>query len=134
MTKKQKKDSPHTGLDRHTETTTRTSTEPGEFGSMKMAAGKKSNKKKIIFCTVGSLVIAAVIAVVAIFVSKSSFSDNSGGDHPSPTPVNPGTPLDFKEYNPFKLDINSIEEQDWYLMGYINNTHQTKDSINFTRR
>ena len=51
--------------------------------------------------------IVAVIVVVAVVASKSS---DDSGDSPAPSPVNPGTPLDFKEYNPFKLDMNSTEE------------------------
>jgi len=89
-----------------------------------MAGGNKSKKKKIICCTMASLIIVAAIVVIAVVASKSS--DDSGGDSPAPSPphpVGPGTPLDFKEYNPFKLDMASTEEQDWYFTGYINNTH-----------
>jgi len=75
--------------------------------------------------------IVAVIVVVAVVASKSS---DDSGDSPAPSPVNPGTPLDFKEYNPFKLDMNSTEEQDWYFTGYINNTHKSKNGTKVTGR
>lgn len=70
--------------------------------------------------------------MIAVVASKSG-GDDSGGDHPGPKPDN-GTPLDFKEYNPFKLDMNSTEEQDWYFTGFINNTHKPKNGTNVTRR
>lgn len=65
----------------------------------------------------GVLVIIAVIIVIIVVATKK----DGGGDNPNP-PTPGDNPLDYEEYNPFKIDADvPIQSQDWYFNGVLKN-------------
>jgi len=109
------------------------SNEYSAFARVNQASLKKSKRRKAVICSVLLVAMAAAVIVIIVVFSKAS-NDDSGGRGPRPGPIPPsGTPLDFKEYNPFFLNSTTFSEQDWYFEGYLVNLNTKSDTSDGTR-
>ena len=104
----QNKDNPYTSLERKTEVSA--STGDKRFTSaldsnQELKRGKKK-KKCMILSVLAVALVAAIVVTIAVATQKGN---DPGPSPPGPNP-NDGTPLDFKEYNPFVLESTTFKE------------------------
>ena len=86
--------------------------------SSRLSQGQGSQRKKKRYCIgslIAALLVAAVVVIVLVLKASSGGGDDGGGGH-HPHPENP---LDFQEYNPFKLHAPSLKSQSWYYEGVL---------------
>jgi len=103
----QNKDNPYTSLERKTEVTASSADKRFTSALESNQELKKGKKKKKILIFSG-LAVALVAVIVVVIVVTTSKGNDPGPSPPGPNPN--GTPLDFKEYNPFVLESTTFKE------------------------